>query len=132
MGVKTNKKKNKRKICTRDVLRRSLQLIKHEVNWTRGAAARTIGGTSVSEDDSDAFSFCSLGAIMRASSELFPRKGEWKQRDAFTLRAKNKLRTVLNGKSIIDFNDSRKHSEVTGAFHRATQSNKRSDHRKKR
>ena len=53
------------------VVTRALAMISDEANWTRGALARDKHGRGCSWDGPEASRYCAVGALARASAELF-------------------------------------------------------------
>ena len=102
---------------TKEILIKARELIAQPEHWTQYEMARDVDGNPVEWDAREAYSFCSLGAIDRASN--------WQNDDAVEMAfTKLKLwaRENTNCDMITEFNDHTTHAKVIAAFDEVIQS----------
>lgn len=100
-----------------EVLRAARAKIEKAENWTQGAYARDAAGSFVYVGETEAHSFCSLGACRTV---VFDKHGD-RDEDVYE-RAKWALKRELlrdGDQEIADFNDTHSHVEVLALFDRA-------------
>ena len=106
---------------TVELLRKARDLIEQK-GWTRGAYARTAGGTPVPVHDPDACRFCSVGALIRASLDT-PESSQEEYDTARRLFVRQ-IKSFASDDTVIPaWNDapSRTVFDVLAAFDRAVQ-----------
>lgn len=92
----------------------SKDVISHEDHWCQNISSKTIDGSSICYADSEAYSFCSLGAIAKFCLSI----GYNFLEDDFKLVARatdylSRMSRAIDGtQGYITFNDTHSHSEV--------------------
>ena len=100
-----------------EVLRAARAKIKKAENWTKGAYARDAAGKFVYAVETEAHSFCSLGACRTV---VFDKHGDGDELVYEGAKRALKRELLRDGEQeIADFNDTHSHAEVLALFDRA-------------
>ena len=75
----------------KNILLRTLSIIENPDNWTKNYAARDKNDKYISAEDPKAVKYCLLGALWKASSQLFPVETKARAREEATYKIKNIL-----------------------------------------
>jgi hypothetical protein len=111
------------------ILVRARELIADPEHWTQDEYATDNTGRAVSPFDTDAYCFCTLGAIDRAVYEqlggTIPRNTKGLDDTArvenhpLAKAAITKLQDLLGGRFVSDFNDEHEHPEILALLDKA-------------
>lgn len=96
-----------------EIYKRAREIISNEENWTKMAMARNKKGETGTDASPEAYSFCSLGAIYKARSEVLGRR--------YGVTSVNDILGRGVDYDIIGFNDSTytTHAKVLARFDKA-------------